>query len=120
MSDWASRPESYRRGYVAGQERDVYFAKLVECADDQEEAMRGYADGLASVNELDERERFESWRRYWGDDDRDLRRDANNGEYSQSDRQRLWEAWQAALTFGSNHGDAQNHGRIDNDHDGRG
>lgn len=114
MNDWERQSSSYRRGYVAGQERDVYFAQLVEGAPHQEEAMRGYCDGLAAINEAGERERFEAWRRHYGDDDRDLRRDANNGEYAHSDRERLWQAWQAALTFGENHGDTSSNGREDN------
>lgn len=50
-TEYAKQSPSYRRGFVAGQQGDVDFARLVEGADDHEEAMRGFDDGLKSITE---------------------------------------------------------------------
>lgn len=110
MSDWASRSQSYRRGYVAGEQGDENFARLIDGATDRTEAMQGYADGLASVNESDERERFKAWVKSTSAPTWPHSFDMRHGKYVNNWHQARWEAWQAALTFGVNHGDTQNDG----------
>lgn len=49
--EWASQSQSYRRGYVAGQQGEVDFAQLIDGSDDLAEAMQGFEDGVKSTTE---------------------------------------------------------------------
>lgn len=55
--EWAEKSPSYRRGYVAGQQGEFTFANLIDFARDQQEAMKGFEDGVKSTTEGNEDER---------------------------------------------------------------
>ena len=49
--EWAAKSQSYRRGYVAGQQGEFTFANLIDLARDPQEAIRGFEDGVKSITE---------------------------------------------------------------------